>query len=67
MSFSSFNSPPAGDGDAYGVFHRLLGDPADFSVGGEPVLDGINDQVTYDENDLNGVPQLIDADGAAAS
>ncbi|MCA8883532.1 MAG: tandem-95 repeat protein [Rhodobacteraceae bacterium] len=66
VSFSSFNSPPAGDGDAYGVFHRLLGDPADFSVGGEPVLDGINDQVTYDENDLNGVPQLIDADGAAA-
>ncbi|WP_424990889.1 Ig-like domain-containing protein [Fluviibacterium sp. S390] len=65
-SYTSTTSGPAGDGSGYGIFHRLLGDPADFATGGKPVLDGVNAQVTYNENDLNGVPQLIDANGAAA-
>jgi hypothetical protein len=65
-SFTSFTSASAGDGSSNGVFHRLIGDPADFASGGDPVLDGVNSAVTYAENDLNGVPQLIDADGAAA-
>ena len=66
VSFTSFTSGDAGDGDRNGIFHRIIGDPADFAIGGDPVLDGINRTVTYAENTLNGVPQLIDANGAAA-
>ena len=66
VSFTSETSSTAGDGDNAGVFHRIIGDPADFGSGGNPVLDGVNAQVTYLENDINGVPGLIDANGAAA-
>lgn len=66
VSYTSATSGEAGDGDSNGVFHRILGDPADFSFGLEPVLDGVNDEVTYIEDDVNGVPQLIDANGAVA-
>jgi VCBS repeat-containing protein len=64
--WQSQTSAGAGDGSGNGIFHRLFGDPADFSVGGDPVVEGVNASVTYDENTLNGVPQLIDANGAAA-
>ena len=66
VSFTSTNSGTAGDGDSDGVFHRILGDPADFAVGGDPILEGVNASVTYAENTLNGIPQLIDAGGAVA-
>ncbi|WP_417525568.1 beta strand repeat-containing protein, partial [Marinovum sp.] len=66
VSFTSETSGSAGDGNSTGVFHRILGDPADFASGGDPILDGVNAQVFYDENDVNGVPRLIDANGAVA-
>jgi len=66
VSFTSNTSGPAGDGSGEGIFHRIVGDPADFASGGDPVLEGINRTITYSENTLNGVPQLIDADGAVA-
>ncbi|WP_425404062.1 Ig-like domain-containing protein [Hwanghaeella sp.] len=66
VAWDSITSGTAGDGSSDGVFLRILGDPADFSTGGEPVLDGINVQVTYVEDTVNAVPQLIDANGAAA-
>ena len=66
VSWTSADSGSAGDGSSNGVFHRLLGDPGDFSQGGDPVLEGVNRTVTYTENTLNGVPQLIDANGTAA-
>ncbi|WP_424971012.1 Ig-like domain-containing protein [Dinoroseobacter sp. S76] len=66
VSYTSETSGDAGDGDSRGVFHRILGDPADFSFGLEPVLDGVNAEVSYIEDDVNGVPQLIDANGAVA-
>lgn len=66
ISYNSNTSGTAGDGSGEGIFHRIVGDPADFASGGDPVLEGINRQVTYIENTLNGVPQLIDANGAAA-
>ncbi|GIT86743.1 S-layer family protein [Roseobacter sp. OBYS 0001] len=66
VSFTSQTSGTAGDGSSGGIFHRIIGDPADFASGGDPVVEGINREVTYLENTLNGVPQLIDADGAAA-
>jgi VCBS repeat-containing protein len=62
----SETSGPAGDGSGGGVFSRIIGDLADFSVDGAPVLDGVNAEVVYRENTVNGVPQLIDANGAAA-
>ncbi len=65
-AWQSQTSAGAGDGSGNGIFHRLFGDPADFSVGGDPIVEGVNASVTYDENTLNGVPQLIDANGAAA-
>ena len=66
VSWTSTTSGSAGDGSNNGVFHRFFGDPADFASGGDPVLEGINSSVTYDENTLNGVPQLIDANSAVA-
>ncbi|PWR04450.1 hypothetical protein DKT77_00335, partial [Meridianimarinicoccus roseus] len=66
VSFTSNTSATAGDGNSGGVFHRLIGDPADFNLGAGPVLDGVNRTVTYSENLLNGLPQLIDENGAAA-
>jgi len=66
VSFTSVSSGSAGDGSGDGIFHRIVGDPGDFASDGEPVLDGVNRSVTYAENTLNGVPQLIDANGAAA-
>ncbi|MDA5556024.1 Ig-like domain-containing protein [Shimia sp. MMG029] len=66
VSFSSNAAGAEGDGSGDGIFHQILGDPADFSIGGAPVLEGINETVTYDENTVNGIPQLIDANGAAA-
>ncbi|MEM1073276.1 MAG: Ig-like domain-containing protein, partial [Pseudomonadota bacterium] len=66
VSFTSNTSLSAGDGSGNGVFHRIIGDPADFGVGGNPILDGINTEVDYAENDINGVPRLIDANGAVA-
>ena len=66
VSFTSQTSGTAGDGSSTGIFHRIIGDPADFASGSDPVLDGINRTVTYLENTLNGIPQLIDANGAAA-
>ncbi|MEO0682922.1 MAG: hypothetical protein AAF192_21210, partial [Pseudomonadota bacterium] len=65
-AWQSNDSDPAGDGSGSGIFHRLFGEPADFGAGGDPVLDGVNEAVAYDENLLNGIPQLIDANGAAA-
>ncbi len=62
----SETSGDAGDGSGGGVFSRIIGDPADFPVDGAPVLDGVNAEVVYAENTVNGVPQLIDANGAAA-
>ncbi|WP_424965863.1 Ig-like domain-containing protein [Dinoroseobacter sp. S375] len=66
VSYTSATSGAAGDGNSNGIFHRILGDPADFSFGLEPVLDGLNAEVNYIEDDVNGVPQLIDANGAVA-
>ena len=66
VSYTSATSGTAGDGNSDGIFHRIVGDPADFASGGDPVLEGINREVTYLENTLNGVPQLIDANGAVA-
>ncbi|MGB0903356.1 MAG: hypothetical protein ACPGVJ_00535, partial [Mangrovicoccus sp.] len=54
------------DGSHYGIYTRLMGDASVFGSGEGPVVDGVNAHVTYAENDLNGIPQLIDANGAAA-
>ncbi|MEO0386087.1 MAG: hypothetical protein AAF281_00960, partial [Pseudomonadota bacterium] len=66
VAYDSATSGSAGDGSGTGVFHRIVGDPADFNVGGTPVVEGVNASVDYVENVVNGIPQLIDADGAAA-
>ena len=66
VAFRSVTSAGAGDGSGSGIFHRIQGDPADFSVGGDPIVNGVNAVVNYVENTVNGIPQLIDANGAAA-
>ncbi len=64
-SWSSTTSGTAGDGSGSGVFQRLFGQDTDFDRAGIPELDAINATVSYAENLVNAVPQLIDANGAA--
>ena len=66
VAWSSFTSGSAGDGSGYGVFQRLFGDAADFTVQADPELEGLPSVVSYLENDLNAAPQLIDTNGAVA-
>ena len=66
VAWSSFTSGSAGDGSGYGIFSKTFGDPAAFSIQASPEVDGIHTNVTYDENDLNSAPQLIDTNGASA-
>ena len=66
VSWDSATSGTAGDGSASGIFHRLVGDPANFGGNAGPVLDGLRSEITFDENTVNGVPQLIDSNGASA-
>ncbi|MGG7565377.1 Ig-like domain-containing protein [Rhodovulum sp. DZ06] len=54
------------DGDGAGVFGRIIGDASTPPAAASPVLEGVNATVTFAENTVNGVPQLIDANGAVA-
>ncbi len=49
-AYRSDTNAPSGDGSGSGIFHRIAGDPADFSVGGDPIVDGVNAVVNYVEN-----------------
>jgi len=65
-SWTSATSGAAGDGSGDGVFSRIFGDPVAYDVANAPGLDGVNTVVTLEELLVNVLPQLIDADGAAA-
>jgi hypothetical protein len=49
-----------GDGNSYGIYQRVLGNPADFSRQANPVLVDVAQSVTFGENELNLMPRLID-------
>ncbi|MCP5155360.1 MAG: tandem-95 repeat protein [Ectothiorhodospiraceae bacterium] len=66
VTWTSFTSGTAGDGSSNGVFLQILGDPADFTVQSDPVLAAVNASVTFDEDTVNAVPQLLDANAAVA-
>ena len=66
VAWTSVTSGTAGDGSSNGVFSQLFGTPGDFSPQAAPVLDGVNDTVTFAENALNAAPQLLDANGSVA-
>ncbi|WP_299471232.1 Ig-like domain-containing protein [uncultured Roseibium sp.] len=66
VSWTSTTSASAGDGSSNGVFSQILGDPANFNLVGRPILQGVNETVTYLENQLNIGPQLLDANNAVA-
>jgi|GEM_PF-1111909 len=46
--------------NSYGIFQRLFGNPADFVRQANPDLVDVASSVTFLENDVNLVPQLID-------
>ncbi|HQA10867.1 PKD domain-containing protein, partial [Zoogloea sp.] len=48
------------DGDGYGVFQRIVGDPAQFTVNQAPQIVDMATSVTFQENALNSAPQVID-------
>ncbi len=66
VTWSSNASGEAGDGSGYGVFSRTFGDPANFAVQVSPELEGISGEITFNENDLNAGPLLLDMNGASA-
>ncbi|MHB1186315.1 PKD domain-containing protein, partial [Thiobacillus sp.] len=46
--------------NSYGVFQRLFGNPADFTRQANPELVDVAQSVTFLENDVNLMPQVID-------
>ncbi|MDW3223931.1 MAG: Ig-like domain-containing protein [Paracoccaceae bacterium] len=66
VGWTSVTSGSAGDGNSNGVFQRIFGDAGDYNVAGRPVIEGVNDTRTFVEDDINGAPQLIDANAAVA-
>ena len=54
------------DASGNGVFQQIFGDPIDFQTQAAPVIDALNSDVTYVENDVNNIPQLLDVNGAVA-
>ncbi len=56
------------DGNSYGVFQRVLGDPAnDVAEENRPKVNGLDSVSTFAEADLNAAPQILDADVSVAA
>ena len=65
-AWTSDTSGSAGDGSGDGVFQRVFGDPADFTLADRPVLDGIAPVSQFFQRLCNPGPQLIVTNNAAA-
>ena len=65
-AWSAFTSGGSGDGDGYGVFQQLFGDPADFTPVASPEIEGFSPEVTYQENLVNLLFQALDSDTTVA-
>ena len=62
--WTSRTSGSAGDGDRDGVFQALFDQPAGPAGSGNPVLEGVDDTVSFLESQVNAAPQLFNQDGA---
>ncbi|MCK6376254.1 MAG: PKD domain-containing protein, partial [Zoogloea sp.] len=49
------------DGSGNGIFQRIVGEPAVFAHSAAPQIIDLASSVTFQENALNGAPQVIDA------